>query len=221
MNKPFLYVFLDEAGNFDFSPTGTKYFILSAVSKIRPFPHYEELTDLKYELIEDGRDIEYFHASEDSQMVRNRVFEIIHKHLSRMRIDSIIVEKRKTGLSLRSEEKFYPKMMGYLLRYILENHDLSTFHEVIVITDRIPVRKKEKAITKAIKIVLVEMLPENCRYRVLHHDSKSNFNLQIADYCSWAIYKKWNANDERSHSRINTAVKSEFEIFKDGKIFYY
>jgi hypothetical protein len=48
MSGRFLYVFLDEAGNFDFSPGGTKYFILSAVSKERPFQAYQEMTELKY-----------------------------------------------------------------------------------------------------------------------------------------------------------------------------
>lgn len=48
MSGRFLYVFLDEAGNFDFSSGGTKYFILSAVSKERPFRAYQEMTELKY-----------------------------------------------------------------------------------------------------------------------------------------------------------------------------
>jgi len=31
-----LFIFIDESGNFDFSPKGTKYFILSAVSTLKP-----------------------------------------------------------------------------------------------------------------------------------------------------------------------------------------
>ena len=51
MNGRFLYVFLDEAGNFDFSPGGTKYFILSAISKERPFRAYQEMTELKWDRV--------------------------------------------------------------------------------------------------------------------------------------------------------------------------
>jgi Protein of unknown function (DUF3800) len=49
MSKRILYIFLDEAGNFDFSPGGTPYFIIGSLTKERPFHAYRELTDLKYD----------------------------------------------------------------------------------------------------------------------------------------------------------------------------
>ena len=36
-----LYLFLDEAGNLDFSPNGTRYFMLGSVTKERPFRAYQ------------------------------------------------------------------------------------------------------------------------------------------------------------------------------------
>jgi len=74
-NDRFLYIFLDEAGNLDFSSSGTKYFILGAVVKERPFLACRQLIDLKYDIIEHGADIDKFHASEDTQHVRNSVFK--------------------------------------------------------------------------------------------------------------------------------------------------
>ncbi len=35
--KDFLYIYLDEGGNFDFSANGTKYFTLTSVTTVRPF----------------------------------------------------------------------------------------------------------------------------------------------------------------------------------------
>jgi hypothetical protein len=217
----FLYVFLDEAGNMDFSPGGTKYFPLGAVTKERPFHAYKELTELKYELVEVGTDMEYFHASENAQPVRNRVFDIIQRNLDGVRVDVLVVEKRKTGPALQAEEVFYPQMLGYLLRFIVEKHDLKLFREVIVFTDRLPLRKKHNAIEKAVKVTLAGLLPATARYRLLHHDSKSNFDLQIADYCTWAVYRKWNTGDERSYEHIKPAVRSEFDIFRTGTHLYY
>ena len=217
----FLYLFLDEAGNLDFSPSGTRYFILSSVTKERPFNAYKELTELKYDLVEGGMNIEYFHAAEDNQSTRNQVFEIIKRNLVGIRVDSLIVEKRKTGPALRAEEQFYPKMLGYLLRHIVERHDISQYAEIVVFTDRIPVQRKRQAVEKAVKQTLAEMLPANVRHRVLHHDSKSNFDLQIADYCNWAVYRKWNLEDERSFNLIRPVVQSEFDIFRTGTTLYY
>lgn len=114
-------------------------------------------------------------------------------------------------------------MLGYLLRYVLEGHDLTKYSEVLVFTDRIPVEKKRGAVEKAIKTTLARMLPKTARYRVFHHNSRSNFQLQIADYCTWAIYRKWasDGKDVRSFDLIRSAVRSEFEIFKEGKNVYY
>ena len=50
-------------------------------------------------------------------------------------------------------------------------------------------------VKKAVKMTLAKMLPKGVRYRVLHHDSKSNLDLQIADYCNWVIYRKWDRGD--------------------------
>lgn len=217
----YLYIFLDEAGNFDFSQKGTQYFLLGCITKERPFAAGHELSELKYDLVEKGIGLEYFHAAEDQQATRNDVFNIIQKNLGGVRYDSVIVEKRKTGPSLQAPEKFYPKMLGYLLRHVLERQPLSFFEEVIVFTDRIPVQKKKKAIEKAIKETLADMLPKRARYRIYHHDSKSNFDLQIADYFNWATYRKWDRGDKRSFGVIQSVVKSEFDIFQSGSTHYY
>ena len=60
------------------------------------------------------------------------------------------------------------------------------------------------------------MLPATVRYRVLHHASKSNLDLQIADYCTWAIYRKWNAQDGRSFRRVQAAVRREWDVLQAG-----
>jgi Protein of unknown function (DUF3800) len=216
MNNRFLYIFLDEAGNLDFSKNGTRYFVLSGVVKERPFHAYKELTELKYNLVERGMDLEYFHAAEDNQATRNQVFDIIEKNLADVAVDAIIVEKPKVDAALRAEEQFYPKVLGTLLREILKQHRVADFREVIVFTDSVPVSRKRAAVEKGVKMTLSAMLPTAVRYRVLHHASKSNMDLQIADYCTWAIYRKWNAQDERSFRRVQAAVRREWDVLKTG-----
>lgn len=56
---------------------------------------------------------------------------------------------------------------------------------------------------------------------IYHHDSKSNFDLQIADYFNWAVYRKWDRNDTRSYDLIRSVVKSEFAIFRTGRTYYF
>ena len=216
-----LYIFLDEGGNFDFSQSGTRYFTLTCVTAQRPFLWDATFPALKYDLIEKGLDIEYFHAAEDRQKVRDRVFPLIEACLSSMRIDSLIVEKRKTGPSLQPLIRFYPKMLGYLLQYVFQGVKSERYDEVVVLTDRLPVKKKRQAVEKAIKIALADFLPSGVNYRVLHHESRSCAGLQVADYCNWAIYRKWSKGDSRSYDRIKPAIRSEFDIFKNGSVYWY
>lgn len=212
--KKAAYLFLDEGGNFDFSPGGTKYFTLTSVLASRPFVTDSPLTELRFDLIEVGLDKEYFHASEDEQTTRNSVFEIIAANLDAFLVDGIVVEKRKAAPPLRDETVFYPKMLGELLQYVVKRADPRQWSELIVITDRIPVNKKRKAIEKAIKMTLPQMLPNKLRFRILHHDSKSCCGLQVADYFNWAIYRAWDRADSRSLDLVRRAVRSQRDIFR-------
>jgi len=216
-----LYVFLDEGGNFDFSANGTKYVTLTAVSQQRPFSWFSELADLRYDYLESGLDIERFHAAEDRQAVRDTVFEIIAKHTGSLRIDALIVEKRKTGPVLQPIEAFYPRMLGYLLRYVLEGEMRKGHTQVVVITDTLPHRKKRESIRKAVQQTMATMAPAGVAYQILHHTSQSCIGLQVADYCNWAIYRKWADCDERSYAGIRVAIASEFDIFRTGTRYYY
>lgn len=215
------YIFIDESGDFNFSPRGTTYFTLSSITAMRPFTFVSKLDTLKHDLMERGHDIEYFHASEEAQPVRNQVFAIIQEHLNGLRIDSLIVEKRKVGPALRDEKRFYPEMLGYLLRSLIGRPALGDADELILLTDVLPVAKKRKAVEKAVKITLANMLPKFRRYRIMHHASKSSYGLQIVDYCNWAIYRKWKNGDLRSYDLLKAGIKSEFDIFATSAHHYY
>ena len=220
MPEDYLYIFLDEAGDFNFSPTGSKYYVITGLTVKRPFAWYSEFTKLKYELIENGFKIEYFHASENLQKIRDKVFTAIQRDLARFQLDSVIVEKSKTYPALYQVVKFYPKILGYLIRYVIQGYQ-GRFDKIIIITDRIPPKKKREAVEKAIKITLAAMLPEKVRYIIIHHESRSHFNLQIADYCNWAIYRKWKDSDCRSYDIIKEAIHSEFDIFAVSSEHFY
>lgn len=214
-----VYIFLDESGNFDFSPTGTKYLVLGCVVYRRSCPLYAEMMDLRYDLMEEGYDIERFHATSDRQEIRDRVFDVIGRHLGDIAIHSLIVEKAKTAPSLHEMPRFYPEMLGFLLRYVFER--LKDYDEIIVITDSIPVKKQRKAVEKAVKTTLSNVLPSDVSYRIYHHDSRSNMGIQVADYCTWAIQRRWKDGDERSYNLIQAAVKSELDMSKTGTTRFY
>jgi len=220
-NNRCVYIFLDEGGNLDFSPSGTAFYTMTSVTTLRPFQLHTPLDEFRYDLIEYGLNTEYFHCADDNRHIRDKVFSLIVEKQDSFRVNSIVIEKRKTGTSLQDAKHFYPKMLGYLLRYVIENLNREQIDEVIVITDSIPVARKKQAIEKAIKQTLADMLPKDCKYRVLHHASRSHVGLQIADYCNWAIFRRWERKDYTYWERIKKCINSEFDIFRMGVTYYY
>ncbi|MDA7982693.1 MAG: DUF3800 domain-containing protein [Alphaproteobacteria bacterium] len=215
------YLFLDESGNFDFSPNGSRYFVLTGVSMTRPFSIFQSLDDYRYDCLESGLGTEYFHCADDNPRVRDRVFSTIAANADDMRIYSLIVEKRKTVPGLRAEERFYPEMLGSLLKYAvprMQSHDID---EIIIITDRLPIHGKRQAVEKSVKSVLARKLPGDVEYRILHHESRSHYGLQVADYCCWATHRKWRDGDHVYFDRIKSAVRGDLDIFRLGKKRYY
>jgi len=226
-----LFIFIDESGNFDFSPKGTKYFILSAVSTLNPLGK-EKLEEIKYDLMKNGNNLEYFHASEDKQFVRNQVYGFI-ENMKDIEIDSVIVQKNKANPSLYIPEKkkMSKKEKGYklyiivlrtLLKYIFKRYKNSeNIDQVIIVLSSIFNTNKQYLIKMIIKKYLKQKIPKP--FFLYFHECRSDKNTQIADYCCWAIYKKWTDGEIRPYNAVNkgSKIKSEFDIFKTGQTIYY
>jgi len=210
--KKFTYLFLDEGGNFDFSSTGTKYFSLTCIEMTRPFESYFKLDHYKHDCLEYGLNTEYFHCSENNKYIRKKVFHYIHSHLHELNIDSLVVDKIKTKNELRDIKHFYPEMLGHLFDSVMKQKD-RTNSEIIVITDSIPLNRKKQAVEKAIKETLKHSIAQP--FRILHHASKSHYGLQIADYCNWAIFRKWEKGDTEFYEMLRKNIRSENNIFEE------
>jgi hypothetical protein len=224
VSAPTLYIFLDEGGNLDFSKKGSKYFTITAVSLYRPFSLHTDLDTYKYDLIEHRIspriDLEYFHCADDNRHVRAKVFGMLASSIPKATVDTVVVEKSKTGPALRAEADFYPRMLGYLLKYATKMAPY-VVGEVVVITDTLPVSRKRKAVEKGVKTTLKSMLPSSTPYRIMHHASRSHYGLQVADYFNWAIFRKWESGDKSAYAKISPQIRSEFEIFRTGTRYYY
>ena len=215
------YIFLDESGNFDFSVNGTRYFVLTSVTMRRPFQWLKPMDDCKYDCIEYGLDSQYFHCTDDNKQVRGKVFDVIGDHLETVDIDSLVVEKRRVNPALWDDRRFYPEMLGYLLKFVVPRELDKDISEVIVITDAIPIIKKRRVVEKAVRTTLTKALPTGMKYRILHHDSRSHYGLQIADYCCWAVFRKMQTGETIYFDRIRPAIRGEFDILRSETRCYY
>lgn len=83
--------------------------------------------------------------------MRDCVFKVILKLLRSIGIDSLIIEKAKTGPALREFDRFYPEMLGYLLRHVIRRSDVSGYDEVLVFVASLHEGKQKKALQKQSK----------------------------------------------------------------------
>jgi hypothetical protein len=214
-----LYVFIDVSGNYDFAGTGTRYLVMTGLTCTDICSGIIELHTCKHRLIDGGFEVEYFHAAEDQQAVRNKVFDIVSK-FDHVRIDSVISEKSNIPTSLQSTGQIYPYMVEMLLNSLLTVGGIKTkkSDKVFIFMDReLSHSRDREPLIKGVKKYLSQHLSRT-PYQILMHSSMSHTYLQVVDYCSWAIYRKWEMSDRRSYDKIQRLIKSERPIFeeKDG-----
>ncbi len=139
-----------------------------------------------------------------------------------MHICSIIAQKNKANPSIREQSTFYTKVFRMLMKWVVEKHvHGKRYEKVILFTDMLPVAKKKKAMEKGVKLEFAALLREGIEYSIYHHQSKSNLNLQVVDYCNWAIWRKWTTGDTRSYDLINSRIDAEWDVFRSGTTEYY
>ena len=92
--------------------------------------------------------------------------------------------------------------------------------EVLVVAASVATKKKQAAYSAAILDVMDQM-PQASTLRSAVWTAASDPCLQVADYCSWAIQRKWELGDVRSYKLISSKISSEYDLFRVGRTYYY
>lgn len=55
-----------------------------------------------------------------------------------------------------------------------------------------------------------------------HHKKESNAWIQVADYCSWAVFRKWEGGDPRTYNQLQSRLAApELDVLARGSVKYY
>lgn len=217
------FVFADEAGDFEFARKNnvSKYFIVCAVV----FENCEighELLRLRRDLMWDGIEMDsYFHATKDTQFVRDKVYELLSKF--DFEIYAQILEKSKAEPQTReSIPRFYKYAWLYLLRHSMPKIVSRNEDQLMVTAASIGVKKQQADFSDAVCDVLKQTQRVDAgSWRTAFCSSASDPCLQVADYCTWAIQRKWERGDSRSYNLIKSKIKYEFDTWRRGTRHYY
>lgn len=206
-----VYVFADEAGNFDFSSHrgASKYFTIASIT-LTDCSIGGELLELRRDLAWRGKHLtEVFHATDDPQSVRDEVFAIIAA--ADFRIDATLLEKSKAYDYLRSEMRLY-KLAWFLHFKHVAPQIVNTQDRLLVVAAGFGVKRQRADFRDAVHDVVNQV--SKCRsHQVAAWPANHDPCLQIADYCTWAIQRKWERGDTRSYDLIAEKIASEKDIW--------
>jgi hypothetical protein len=178
-----------------------------------------DLLALRRSLAWEGYELgDFFHASTDAQLVRDRVFETITQHP--FLVQATIMEKSKAQPHVRvSKARFY--QFGYFFHFKFGLRPLiPTRSEVLVTTASLGNKKERIAFQSAVDDVMNQTSPTS-EWRTDFMPSQADPCLQVADYCAWAIQRKWERDDSRSYDLIADRITYEYDLWSRGNVHYY
>ena len=206
------YVYADESGNFDFSngSGASRYFILTSVT-VADHAIESSLLELRRELAWNGEPLAAgFHATNDKRQVRDQVFAALARH--EFRVDATILEKRKADPSRRTQTRFYSLAWYFHLNGLLPAL-VSLSDELLVVAAAIGTQDTQSdfyaTVSSARAAHSSSMLVQPAMWT-----AATSPLLQVADYCAWAVQRKWERSDTRAYRLIQDKVASEFDAFR-------
>src|SRR5882757_882202 len=209
-----VYIFADETGNFDFSRKSgaTRYFGVGTIA-LRD----DNVSILTSSMAQLRRDIawkglgldSFFHATTDKQAVRDEVFAQIARH--NYTFDATLLEKSKAQPQLRSSHDVFYKYAWYYHFQALARREIRPGDRLFAVAAEIGTKKSRAAFRQSVSDVLSQCVSYKVPRVLAFWPDVSDPCLQVADYCTWAISRKWERADLRSYALISHKVRSEYD----------
>ncbi len=208
------HIFVDESGNLDFTlnPAASRYFTLTSVA-VEDCSQGSSVTSLRRDVAWDGKfPVGEFHCSEDRQVVRDEVFAILTS--LPIRIYASLFEKSKVATHLTADRERFLKTAQWMhLQYVLHG-EAGSSSEIMIVSASLGTRKqreREFASLADIAAQLGQTLGKDIRCGTW--PAASDPLLQVADYCCWAIQRKYELGDARSFALIAHQIVSVRDVF--------
>lgn len=218
--RPVRMVYADESGNLDFKRQkgASRYFSLVTLTCGQDGALAGELRELRRELALEGIDIhDGFHANVDPPDIRDRVFNVLERHS--MRLDATLLDKPKAEPQVRRSEEWFYRFAWYFHMKHVGPRLVKPGELLHVVAATVGTRRKRQGFAGAVKAVMNQVMPGVGV--AADWSAKTDYCLQAADYCAWAIFRKWEHGDASWYQRIRPAIQTEFDLFATGSKEYY
>lgn len=213
-------IFSDEAGCFVFkrNDRASRYFLVCTIC-LDDCSIGDELIALRRDMQWRGLPVgEEFHATEDKNAIREEVYSLIERH--DFRIDVTLLEKSKAQPQTTvSQQTFYKYAWYYYFKHVGPNL-LRGKTEAHITAAALGTRRGQAVYTAAVNEVLQQAIQKQ-QWVTSFPRTVAEPCLQIADYCAWAVQRKWERGDTRWYDRIAGKLKTEYDLWRSGSTHYY
>lgn len=214
------FVFSDEAGCFRFHKKkgASKYFMLCTVS-MDNCSISSDLLDIKRRLVAGGDEKRNkLHATTDSLPVRKEVYDILESH--DMQIDCTILEKTKAQPQTRIDEPTFFKYAWFYHFKAVGPQICRPKRKTLITAASIDNKKMRGAFMNSVNNVAQQIIPRD-RWEVSFIESSQDPCLWVADYCAWAIQRKWEMGEDTFYKTVEKKIATEFDLWRVGTKHYY
>jgi len=207
------YIFLDESGDLGFSKGSSKFFVITFLATSNKKPIEKIAKKVLASMKKKGKKLSggILHAYKEKKATKNRVL----KQLSDQDclVMTIYLNKSKVYTRLKSEEHLlYNYVTNILLDRIMKKKIISTKEDVLLIASK---RETNKFLNENFKNYLKNQM--SGRHKVnIQIDIKTpaeEKSLQIVDFASWAIFRKYEKMDSGYYDMIKNIVVEENPLF--------
>ena len=213
------FIFADESGDFTFSRgNNISRFFIVCTTAMDECAIGAELLTLRRNLAWKGAPLlDYFHATNDKQIIRDEVFNLMGDF--KFTVQATIMEKSKAQPQVRaSNDRFY-KTGWYHFKHALAKF-VDPTDELMITTASIATKKGQGVFTNAVNDVVQQHLKRD-QWATFFCQCASDPCLQIADYCTWALQRKWERGDTKSYDLIKDHITYEYDLWAHGSKHYY
>jgi hypothetical protein len=195
------YLFLDEAGNFDFGPSGTPWLMVAAIVLDLSDARTAAVSRLRFAINNEGVDLAGFHASANTPSVRRRFAELLRGNGFPVTIYVCAVDKRSLAAA-PDPAQLYQRLVSGVLGMAEAEGPID-----MIYADSIPLQRYRRAIQAAISEAMG-------RRPVRFHPSHSLCELQVVDFACWACWRHLTKSDTSPIEWIGSP-KVEIQVIRE------
>lgn len=209
------FIFLDESGDLGFDPRkkNSSYFVITVISTDNKKPMEKIVKNVHSTLRKKVKRLSggILHSYKEKSTTRNRLLKLLAK--KDCSIITIYLNKAKVHTKLQDEKHvLYNYVTNILLDRIMTKKLVDKKSPIILVAAK---RETNKFLNQNFKNYLVKQIQDNHKLDIQIEIKTPNEEkaLQLVDFASWAIFRKYELGDKSYYNLIKSKVIEENPLF--------